>query len=212
MSTEYQMVALRRARIDGSLPCHALFGFGYPDRMTHHSRSDKRNAEDEPIRPGHLRVQFIHGLEGSPNGSKARELARHFDTRTPAMDTQDFEGCVARQLEELNAFGPDVLVGSSFGGAVAVALLERGHWHGPTLLLAQAAVHYNEHARLPEGVTIWLVHGLGDVLIDPEQSRRLARTGSAGSVRLIEVDDDHPLHASVANGKLIDWVNAIARL
>ena len=36
-----------------------------------------------------LRVQFIHGLEGSPQGNKARILARHFQTRTPAMDTSD---------------------------------------------------------------------------------------------------------------------------
>ena len=34
-----------------------------------------------------VRVHFIHGLEGSPNGSKARLLARHFDAVTPAMDT-----------------------------------------------------------------------------------------------------------------------------
>ena len=90
-----------------------------------------------------LRVQFVHGLEGSPRGSKARLLARHFDARTPEMDTRDFEGCVARQTEVLTEFSPDVLVGSSFGGAVAVAMLNQGLWTGPTLLLAQAARHYD---------------------------------------------------------------------
>jgi len=33
------------------------------------------------------RVQFIHGLEGSPQGTKARVLSQHFETLTPAMDT-----------------------------------------------------------------------------------------------------------------------------
>ena len=68
-----------------------------------------------------LRVQFIHGLEGSPQGAKARLLAEHFEARTPAMDTADFEACVALQASSLRDFEPDVLVGSSFGGAVAVA-------------------------------------------------------------------------------------------
>lgn len=157
-----------------------------------------------------LRVQFVHGLEGSPQGSKARMLAEHFDARTPAMDTSTFQSCVETQARVLAEFEPDVLVGSSFGGAVVVALLERGLWRGPTLLLAQAALRYDDGARLPEDVTVWLVHGLADDIVDPEESRRLARTGSTERVRLIEVDDDHPLHASVAAGRLVEWVRAIS--
>ena len=139
-----------------------------------------------------LRVQFIHGLEGSPQGSKARLLAEHFDARTPAMDTADFEDCVRIQAELTESFLPQVLVGSSFGAAVAVALRERGLWQGPTLLLAQAALHYDPNATLPLDIPIWIVHGQQDDLIDPEDSRRLARTGSPDRVRLIEVEDDHP--------------------
>ena len=76
------------------------------------------------------------------------------------------------------------------------------------MLLAQVAIHYDPAASLPPGIPVWLVHGTGDTLIDPEQSRRLAATATANSddVRLIEVDDDHPMHASVASGAIIDWV------
>lgn len=157
-----------------------------------------------------LRVQFIHGLEGSPQGSKARLLARHFESRTPSMDTRDFEACVARQAETIREFRPEVLVGSSFGGGVAVALLERGLWTGPTLLLAQAALRLRADAALPSDATVWLVHGRHDDVVDPEDSRRLARSGSPDRVRLIEVDDDHPLHASVESGQLVRWVGEIA--
>jgi len=159
-----------------------------------------------------IRVQFIHGLEGSPQGSKARLLAEHFDARTPAMDTQDYEACVAVQSEALRSFAPDVLVGSSFGGAVAVTLLQRGLWRGPTLLLAQAAVHYDPAARLPEGVRVWLVHGLGDTLVDPEDSRRLAATGSPELVRLLEVEDDHPLSETTQSGRLVELVRELVSL
>ena len=125
-----------------------------------------------------LRVQFIHGLEGSPQGAKAQLLSRHFDTLTPAMDTSDFESCVALQADALAISRPDVLVGSSFGAAVAVALLQRGLWRGATLLLAQAALRRGARADLPPGVPIWLVHGLRDELIDIEDSRRLAAAGA----------------------------------
>lgn len=172
--------------------------------------ADATGAGDANSERSHLRVQFVHGLEGSPQGSKARALADAFDALTPAMDTADFEASVATQAAALEAFRPDVLVGSSFGGAVVVALLARRLWRGPTLLLAQAARHYDPEARLPRDVTVWLVHGTGDTLIDPEQSRRLAATGDPDRVRLIEVDDDHALHASVARGDLLDWVRGVA--
>lgn len=153
-----------------------------------------------------LRVQFAHGLEGSPQGSKARLLARVFDARTPAMPTRDFEACVSLHAETLRDFRPDLLVGSSFGGAVAVALLQRAAWTGPTLLLAQAAAHQGLALELPRDVHVWLVHGLQDTLVDPEESRVLARSGTPGRVRLIEVEDDHPLRASVEQGRLQEWV------
>jgi predicted esterase len=157
-----------------------------------------------------LRVQFIHGLEGSPRGSKAQLLARHFTALTPAMDTGDFAACVETQAEALARFRPDVLVGSSFGGAIAVELLQRGLWRGPTLLLAQAALKRGGRATLPEGVRVWLVHGLRDPLIDIEDSRRLARTGSPELVRMIEVDDDHPLRGLVRSGELVELVRGVA--
>jgi len=156
-----------------------------------------------------IRVQFIHGLEGSPQGSKARLLAEHFDARTPAMDTKDYPACVAVQSRTVREFEPDLLVGSSFGGAVAVSLLQQGLWRGPTLLLAQAAVHYDSDARLPDGVRVWLVHGMGDTLVDPEDSRRLAATGSPELVRLLEVEDDHPLSETTASGRLVELVREL---
>lgn len=157
------------------------------------------------------RVLFVHGLEGSPEGAKARLFDTHFTALTPAMETGDFEACVELQRAAIESFRPDVLVGSSFGGAVAVALLARRAWRGPTLLLAQAAVHYDPDASLPKNVPVWLVHGRRDALIPVEHSRALAATGSPDHVRLIEVDDDHPLHDSVASGALLEWVRALTR-
>lgn len=157
-----------------------------------------------------LRVQFAHGLESSAQGTKARLLAEHFDARTPAMDTRDFEACVALHADTARSFRPHVLVGSSFGGAVAVALLQRALWRGPTLLLAQAALSQGLPVALPPSVPVWLVHGSQDELVDPEDSRRLVAAGESGCVRLLEVDDDHRLTELVASGRLIELVRALA--
>jgi predicted esterase len=154
-----------------------------------------------------LRVQFAHGLESNPQGSKAQLLAAHFELRAPAMNTRDFESCVEVHAQTLHAFAPDLLIGSSFGGAVAVALLARGLWRGPTLLLAQAAAHYQPGVGLPPDVDVTLVHGLRDDVVPIAHSRALAKTGTPGRVHLIERDDDHRLSALIASGELI----AIAR-
>ena len=57
--------------------------------------------------------------------------------------------CIAQQVEALTLYRPDVVVGSSFGGAIAVFMLVRGLWSGPTLLLAPAQALVAKHAAWP---------------------------------------------------------------
>lgn len=161
-----------------------------------------------------LRVHFIHGLESSPQGEKACFFAAHFDAVTPSMDTRDLEGAIRTQAVAIRAAteagrGPDVVVGSSFGGAIAVALLARGLWRGPTLLLAQAAQKLGVVDPLPEGVHVSLVHGVHDAIVPIEDSRALSRTGTLGLVTLEEVDDEHRLSSLVASGRLAELVREL---
>lgn len=46
--------------------------------------------------------------------------------------------CCELQAAAIQQFRPDVLVASSFGGGIAVHLLSKNIWKGPTLLLAPA--------------------------------------------------------------------------
>src|SRR5258706_16228380 len=137
-----------------------------------------------------LRVQFIHGLESSPQGVKAQLFARHFTARTPAMDTRDFAASVRAQADALREFDPHVVVGSSYGGAIAVELLQRGLWRGPTLLLAQAALRRGQPAELPADVTVWLVHGTRDAVIHVGDSRVLAPPGPPHPLLPFRVGDE----------------------
>jgi hypothetical protein len=165
-----------------------------------------------------IRVQFAHGLESSPQGNKARLFAAHFEACTPAMGTHDFEACIAVHADALARFRPDLLVGSSFGGAVAVELMQRGLWRGPSLLLAQAALYYLPNARLPAGARVTLVHARQDEIVPFAHSEQLAASagipadGSARNgererlVELIACDDDHALSALVTSGALVALV------
>jgi len=108
----------------------------------------------------------------------------------------------------------DVLVGSSFGGAVAIALLQRGAWRGPTVLLCPAHERVAERAwRAPPaglatlpgaGSAIIVVHGNADEIVPLEHSRRLVR-GSQAELR--EVEDDHRLTKTANAEALRSWVD-----
>ena len=76
--------------------------------------------------------------------------------------------------------------------------------------MAQAALRIGQQTTVPDGVVVWIVHGTNDEVVNVEDSRRLAKTGSPHLVRMIEVDDDHSLHAMAADGRLLELVRAIA--
>lgn len=157
-----------------------------------------------------LRVQLIHGLEGSPTGAKAQYLGRHFELRAPAMNTGDFRASVRAQAEALREFAPEVLVGSSFGGGVAVALLESGDWRGPTVLLAPAVGYVGVAPVLPAGVPVTIVHGTRDDVVPIEDSRALARSGTPSLVTMLEVDDEHRLSSLLDGDRLAKLVRDVA--
>ena len=144
-----------------------------------------------------LRVHFIHGLEGSPTGAKASFLAEHFDSVAPPMDTSNLERAIETQAQAIRDRKPDVLVGSSFGGAIAVALLDRGAYRGPTVLLAPAAAKLGVRSELPLGVAVTIAHGVKDDVVPFDDSVALAATGSRGLVQLVAVEDGHRLQTLV---------------
>lgn len=161
-----------------------------------------------------MKVLFIHGLEGSPQGAKAQCLRRHFDVIAEGMDTGDFSACVAQQARAVAEHAPHVVVGSSFGGAVAAALLSQGAWRGPTVLLAPALGHFGVPLTLPEGVPVLIIHGTRDAIVPLDESRSLSRSGTPGAVRLCEVDDEHRLVSLLEGDALAsmiaDWVATAA--
>jgi len=134
-----------------------------------------------------------------------------------------FEGCVRLQAEAIAKTCPDVVVASSFGGAVAVNLVHRGLWSGPTLLLAPAQercrrVFAKVGYHLPRAATLHsvleaapcpmvVVHGTRDTIVPVADSVELAGEAAATRVKLLTVEDNHTLQKTARTSKLVQLVD-----
>jgi hypothetical protein len=119
-----------------------------------------------------------------------------------------FRRSVLVQERALREHAIDVVLGSSYGGAVALELLRKGTWKGPTVLLCPAHRLVAERARLPFvafvlGADVCIVHGTKDTTVPIAHSRALVANSAA---TLLEVDDDHRLNQSATPTKLAEWI------
>ncbi len=150
-------------------------------------------------------ILYFHGRMSGPTGTKSVWLAKQYGAVTPQLDTAT---TVANALPVARAalaeLQPDLVVGSSFGGAVTVALAREGLVNVPMVLIAQAAIKLGGGDALPEGSRAVLIHGDQDTMISHADSVALAATGGPG-VRLVTVvGGDHQLHGILQTGELAE--------
>lgn len=122
-----------------------------------------------------------------------------------------FAKSVRVQEEALQKHSIDVVLGSSYGGAVALELLRKGAWKGPTVLLCPAHRLVAERAHLPLvpvalSEHVLVVHGTNDTTVPIAHSRALIENTRAS---LIEVEDDHRLNAHATKEGLAAWIGRI---
>jgi hypothetical protein len=180
-------------------------------------------------------VLFLHGLESGPSGSKATYLRQQFGGETADLDTRqaiashdravaagrtwdatapDIEDAFAiplqRAREALRAKPRRLLIGSSFGGAVLMRLIDERLWPGPSLFLAQAALKLTGHDRLPPDHRAIFIHGRTDSVVPLEHSRTIV-AASGPSVQLWEVGDEHRLATILQDGTLDTAIQLLLR-
>ncbi|GES79794.1 alpha/beta hydrolase [Rhizophagus clarus] len=160
-----------------------------------------------------LKVLYIHGRRSSSQTGKCQFLKQHFDVYAADMPTKDFDADLNLQEKFVKEVQPDVIVGSSYGGAIAVTMLQKGTWKGPTILLAQAFARYQSYDPsklwLPEGVAITFIHGTKDKIVEIEGSRLLSIKGTPQLVEMIEVSDEHELNSLIDNQMFLDSVREV---
>ena len=153
------------------------------------------------IMPSTPRVLFLHGLESGINGRKSLYLAKHFPhCYTPNMKPYYLIPLALwKAIRAIYRFKPDVIVGSSFGGFIAMFLLQTQVWNGNTVLLAPATgLLFKKRLWLPKGGrnNIVIVAGRNDTTVPLDGFAKLQQS-SSDNIQFIVVEDDHRLNTSM---------------
>lgn len=136
-----------------------------------------------------MRILFLHGWHSVVGGVKPTYLknAGH-EVINPALDDDDFERAVNTAQIEFDRHKPDVVVGSSRGGAVAVNIASGDT---PLVLLCPAWKNWGKATKLKQNSEI--LHSRLDDTIPFSDSEELVTNSGLPPETLIEVGNDHRL-------------------
>jgi len=120
------------------------------------------------------KIVFLHGKESVRGGTKPKFLggAGH-DVVEPESLHGSFDEAVASAQATIDEFEPDVIVGSSRGGALAMAVNSRG---ARLVLIAPAWRMFGVAPSVPAGTTV--LHCEDDDIVPIGDSLELAAAGA----------------------------------
>jgi hypothetical protein len=142
-----------------------------------------------------MKILFCHGLEGSPSGRKATALrdAGH-EVVAPLLPRDDFEGAVRIARQAAEECRPDVIVGSSRGGAVAMRIADTSP--APLVLLAPAWRRFGVEPVVRRDTRV--LHGIKDDVVPLADSIELEQRNGLPPEDLVPINDDHRLGSPLA--------------
>lgn len=134
-------------------------------------------------------ILFLHGWHSVPGGVKPTYLKDHgHEVVNPALDDDDFTLAVKTAQAEFDKHQPDVVVGSSRGGAVAINI---NSGDARLVLLCPAWKNWGTAKTVKVGTLI--LHSRADDVIPFADSEELIRESGLHASALIEVGNDHRL-------------------
>ena len=152
-----------------------------------------------------MKVLFLHGLESKPGGSKANFLKLNgFEVLNPHLPKESFEESVRIAQEVIDAENPDLVVGSSRGGAVAMSVNTVG---APIVLIAPGWKRFMNESQLSdwdircEPQRTIVLHSPEDDIIPIEDSYEIA---DRWQVKVIEVGAGHRMSDDDALAAMLD--------
>lgn len=136
-----------------------------------------------------MKILFLHGWTSVPGGRKPTYLkeAGH-KVLNPVLDDDDFAFAVRTAQAEYDQHKPDVVVGSSRGGAVAMNI---NSGKTPLVLLCPAWKNWGTATTLKTQTTI--LHSRQDDVIPFANSEELVANSGLTPETLIEIGNDHRL-------------------
>lgn len=136
-----------------------------------------------------MKILFLHGWQSTPGGLKPTYLKDHgHQVLNPALPDDDFDAAVRVAQAEYDRGRPDVVVGSSRGGAVAMNI---NSGNTPLVLLCPAWKTWGAAAKVKPGTTI--LHSKADEVVPFSHSDELAKNSRLPPDSLMVVGFEHRL-------------------
>lgn len=136
-----------------------------------------------------MKILFLHGWNSKPSGVKPTYLAdQGHKVINPALHDEDFAEAVRTAQTIIDQQHPDVIVGSSRGGAVAMNV---GADSTPLVLLCPAWRRWGTTKAVKRGSVV--LHSRADDVIPFADSEELVRSSGLPTSALIEIGHDHRL-------------------
>jgi len=136
-----------------------------------------------------MRVLFLHGWHSRPGGRKPTFLReRGFQLSNPALDPDDFQAALNSAQDAFDEFHPDVVVGSSRGGAVAMNISVAGT---PLVLMCPAWKNWGPADKVDDQTI--LIHSSTDQVVPYSHSLDLVKRSGLNPDRLWDVGEGHRL-------------------
>ena len=151
------------------------------------------------------KVLFLHGLESKPGGTKAKHLEKVGHTvLNPALPKWSFEESVKIAQEVVDRELPDVIVGSSRGGAVAMCLDPNG---AKTVLVAPAWNHFKQTENAGCRNDTMILHCQADEIVAYSDSQELADKYGATLIKAGKCHRMNDSDALEALEEAVKWAN-----
>lgn len=149
-----------------------------------------------------MKVLFLHGWNSKPGGMKPTYLVNQgHEVINPALSDDDFAMAVAVAQSEFDKHKPDVVVGSSRGGAVALNI---NSGDTPLVLLCPAWKSWGKVTTLKKGSVV--LHSRNDEVIPFVNSEELVSKSGLDADTLWVVGDDHRLADDESLAKMLEAI------
>jgi hypothetical protein len=136
-----------------------------------------------------MKVLFLHGWNSVPGGVKPTYLVQHgHEVINPALPDDDFQQALQIAQAEFDCHQPQVVIGSSRGGAVAMNI---NSGEARLVLLCPAWKKYGT-ARTIKPDTV-ILHSRADDVVPFADSEELVKNSGLPAWTLIEIGNDHRL-------------------
>ena len=155
-----------------------------------------------------MKILFLHGWHSTPGGVKPTFLRDHgHEVLNPVLPDDDFGFAVRIAQSEFHQHQPDVVVGSSRGGAVAMNIKVGDT---PLVLLCPAWKRWGTATKVKFGTVI--LHSMGDDVVPFEDSVKLVRRSGLPESALIVVGHEHRLADPESLAKMLEAVESVFAL